>query len=436
MTGFLSGVAVVLILDQLAPLVGYSPQGGNELAQFVGLVARLRYFEPVTILVGLSAIAILVGLGRTRLATMAPLVALVAPAAIASLLNLDSVQRIEDVSPIPLGMPCPEFPDSALLTPQLVGSAAAVAVIIAIQAVGVSQSVRNPDGSENDASRDMVAQGIANAASGLFSGIPAGGSVGQTALNVSVGAQSRWSGVMGGVWMLSIVLVFPGLVGEVPMAVLAALMIMAGISALDVAEIRSVWRTGVTSLLPMLATFIATLVLSIPVAVGIGVLLTLLLFVISSANDVTVRILARGADGRVRESSPPIRLPSQETTALNVYGSLFFAGARKLEELLPDPEGSVQPAVVIRLRGRQHLGATLIEVLDTYAGRLERVGGRLYLAGVAEDTAVQLRRSGKLDPDCTVQIVPAGEALGTSTEQAIALASAWLGKDRPSQEDR
>jgi SulP family sulfate permease len=426
MTGFLSGVAVVLVLDQLAPLVGYSPEGSNELVQFVDLLAHFRAFDPATMLIGLSAILILVGMGRTRLASMASLVALVVPAAIAALLALESVARIKDVSLIPRGMPWPILPDLALLSPQLAGSAAAIAVIIAIQGVGVSQNVRNPDGSDNDASRDMVAQGAANIASGFFSGIPVGGSVGQTALNVSVAAQSRWSGVMGGLWMLIILLVFPGLIGQVPMTVLAALMIMAGIGALEPSEIRSVWRTGVTALLPMLATFLATLVLSIPAAVGIGVLLTLVLFVLSSANDVTVKCLTRGADGRIRESDPPSQLPSREVTALNVYGSLFFAGARKLEELLPDPKGSTQPVVVIRLRGRQRIGATLIEVLDIYADELKRIGGRLFLAGLAEDTVVQMRRAGKLDLEHVVTLVPADDTVGASTEQAVTLARAWL----------
>lgn len=428
MTGFLSGVAIVLVLDQLAPLVGYSPRGGSELVQFVDLIAHIHSFDPATTIVGLGAIAVLIGLGRTRLADMSSIVALVAPAATASLLGLESVRRIEDASPISRGMPWPEVPDLALFSPQLLGSAAAIAVIIAIQAVGVSRSVSNPDGSDSDVSKDMVAQGIANAASGLFSGIPAGGSVGQTALNVSVGAQSRWAGVMGGVWMLVILLVFPGLVGAVPMTVLAALMIMAGIRALDVVEIRSVGRTGVTALLPMSVTFVATVVLSIPAAVGIGVLLTILLFVLSSANDVIVRSLAQIPDGRVRESDPPSRLPSNEITILNVYGSLFFAGARKFEELLPDPEGSIQPVVVIRLRGRQRLGATLIEVLDSYSDALERVGGHLFLAGITDDTSVQLRRAGKLDLERVVTLVPADETVGASTGEAVEMARVWLSK--------
>jgi SulP family sulfate permease len=427
MTGFLSGVAVVLVLDQLAPLVGYSPGGSNELVQFIDLLAHFRGFDPATLLVGAGAILILVGLRRTPIASLASLVALVAPSAIAAVLGLGSVERIEDVSAIPQGIPWPALPNLALLSPQLLGSAAAIAVIVAIQGVGVSQSVRNPDGSDNDASRDMVAQGAANVASGLFSGIPAGGSVGQTALNVSVGAQSRWAGVLGGVWMLAILLLFPGLIGKVPMTVLAALMIVAGIGALEPAEIRSVWRTGLTALLPMLATFVATLVLSIPAAVGIGVLLTLALFVISSANEVTVRALVRGPDGRLREMEPPRNLPSQATTILAVYGSLFFAGARKFEELLPDPTGSRQPAVVIRLRGRQRLGATLIEVLDTYAAELELVGGKLYLSGIADATAIQLKRSGKLDPDAAVEVFPASAEIGASTEAAVASATEWLG---------
>lgn len=435
MTGFLSGIAVVLVMDQLAPLVGYRPSGSNELVQIADLMAHVDRFDIATMLVGLGAIAILVGMRRTRFAAAASLVALVVPSLLATLFELHSVSRIEDVSPIPRGIPWPALPDLALLDPQLVGAAAAVAVIVGIQGVGVSQSVRNPDGTPNDASKDLLAQGVANAASGLFSGIPAGGSVGQTALNVSVGARSRWSGVAGGVWMLAIVLVFPGLVGKIPMAVLAALMIMAGVGALDLSELRSVWRTGVGTLVPMAATFGAMLALPIPAAVGIGVLLTLLLFVVSSANEVNVRVLTRDPDGRIRESDPPAGLPSRETTVLGVYGSLFFAGARRFEELLPDPAGSAQPAVVIRLRGRQRLGVTLIEVLDTYAEALERVDGRLYLAGLSEDAAIQLRRTGKLDPDRTVEIVRADDALGSSTERAVEMASAWLGR-QPRRNDQ
>ena len=185
-------------------------------------------------------------------------------------------------------MPFPALPDFSLATPELLLGAAAVAVVIAVQGAGVSQSVENPDGSPVNVSRDLIAQGAANVACGLCSGIPAGGSVGQTALNVSVGARSRWSAIFAGGWMLALVLLVPGLVGRVPMAVLAALMIMAGLGAIDVREARSIWRTGATARWSIGGTFVATLVLSIPLAVAVGVGLSLALYVGSSASDVAV----------------------------------------------------------------------------------------------------------------------------------------------------
>nr|WP_246580945.1 SulP family inorganic anion transporter [Deinococcus aestuarii] len=430
MTGFLTGVAAVLVLDQLAPLVGYSPRGANEIVQFVDLLRNPSQFNVPTIVTGVVALALVFGLARTRLATLASLVALVVPTLLVALLGWGAVEQVADVSPIPRGLPTLTLPDLSLLSPALLLAAFSLAVVIAVQGAGVSQSVENPDGRPVNPSRDMIAQGVANAASGLLSGIPAGGSVGQTALNVSVGARTRWAGIFGGVWMLAIVLLFPSLVGRVPMAVLAALMIQAGASAINTREVRSIWKTGGAARWSILATFAATLVLSVPVAVAVGVGLTVILFLSSSASDVIVRERVTLPDGRVAEVVPPKTLPSEQVTVLDVYGSLFFAGARTLREALPSPQGSTRPAVVLRLRGRTRVGATLIEVLDDYADDLAEVGGRLYLSGVDGDVGEQLREAGKLDLDRSVHVVPAGDVIGASTDQAVTSARGWLGSTR------
>ncbi|MDQ3930317.1 MAG: sodium-independent anion transporter, partial [Chloroflexota bacterium] len=169
------------------------------------------------------------------------------------------------------------------------------------------------------------------------------------------------------------------------------------------------------------------LVLSVPVAVGVGVLLTVVLYLASSATDVRVRALVPSGDGRFSEGDPPSRLPSNAVTVLDIYGSLFFAGARTLMEALPSTDGATRPVVVLRLRGRTSVGATLIEVLDTYADSLSEVSGRLYLSGVDEELGAQLRQAGKLDLDDVVHLVPAQSVLGASTTEALASASAWLG---------
>jgi SulP family sulfate permease len=268
-------------------------------------------------------------------------------------------------------------------------------------------------------------------ASGLFRGIPAGGSVGQTALNVAVGAQTRLAVIMAGMWMLLFVLLIPGLVGQAAMAALAALMILAGLGAINLAEARSIWDTGWSSRLPLVVTFVATLFISIPAAVGIGVVLTILLYLFSSSTDVKVREMILSPDGRMEERQPPKQLPSHAVTVLDIHGSLFFAGARTLAEKLPSPQGATQPVVVLRLRGRTRVGATLVEVLDDYADKVEAAGGRLYLSGVEEDIHQQLLHSHKLDLSGPVTIYPATNFVGESSQRAYADAIAWsVGKGK------
>ncbi|MDB6030917.1 MAG: sulfate transporter, partial [Verrucomicrobiales bacterium] len=395
------------------------------------LASHVPKFNIPTIVTGLLALGIDLGLKRTRLATVSALFALVVPTLLVVLLDWESVQRVNDVSSIPRRIPSLALPNLAILSSGLVFSAFSLAVVIAVQGAGVSESVENPDGSPVNPSRDMVAQGAANVASGLFSGIPAGGSVGQTALNVRLNARSRWAGVLGGVWMLIFVLLVPELVGQVPMAVLGALMILSGISALDLGEARSIWNTGGAARWAILVTFVASLFLSMPMAVAAGVLLTMILYVSSSAHDVRVRAIIPLPQAGFSEAKPPTCLPGEAVTVLNVYGSLFFAGARTLSEALPSPQGANRPVVVLRLRGRTRVGATLIEVLDEYADALAEVGGRLYLSGVDEDVGRHLRLAGKLDLDRTVHLVPESKILGASTRQAVASASAWLGRRLP-----
>ncbi|MFN3651259.1 MAG: SulP family inorganic anion transporter [Armatimonadota bacterium] len=428
MTGFLIGVAVVLILDQLAPLVGFSPEGSSELTQFLDLLANAGAFHWTTILTGVLALGLAVGVARTPLEPLASLVALVVPSLLVAAAGWEEVRVVADVSPIPRGIPTLALPDLSFLSFELVGSALAVAAVIAVQGAGVSESVENPDGTRISPSRDLVAQGAANVGSGLLSGIPAGGSVGQTALNVNVGARSRWAGVLGGVWMLVFVMLIPGLVSRVPMAVLAALMIVAGVSAIDVDEARSIWQTGWPSRVAAGTTFAATLFLPIQIAVGIGAALSALLHLYASSTDVSVVALVEREDGRIEECPAPERLRSREVTVLRVYGHLFYAGAWTLERLLPSPEGTSHPVVILRLRGRSRFGATLIDVLNDYAERLADVEGRLYLSGLGSEAYAQVTRSGKLRLAGPVHAYGATTIVGHSTREAVSDARAWLAR--------
>jgi SulP family sulfate permease len=325
MTGFLTGVAALLIPGQLPTLTGYDPEGPNKLAQAFDLLVHLGEVHVASAGVGLLTLALALTLPRTRLGALGTLTALVIPSVAVALFELVGVATVRDIAAIPQGLPLPDLPSLTVLltdTASILTGALAVAAIILVQGAGVSQSVPNPDGSRSDASRDFLAQGLANVASGLFRGLPVGGSVNQTALNVVVGARSRWAAVFSGLWMALILAFVPGLVGYVAMPSLAALLIIAGWRPIKPAEVRSIMSTGWPSALAASTTFVATLLLPIQAAVGIGVVLSALLYLNASATAVRLVELARRDDGAPIEREPPKQLPSERVTGCGASSRL------------------------------------------------------------------------------------------------------------------
>lgn len=426
MVAFLSGVAAVLVLDQSSQLLGYSSDANTSPGQFVDLLVHIGDASLQSAVIGLSALAIIIGLSRTPLDNISSLIALVVPTAIVAFWNPANIQLVSDVAEIPQGLPPLGLPDFTLISPDLIIAALALAVVIAIQGAGISQSYSNPDGSPVEPSRDMFAQGAANIAGSLVSGMPTGGSVSQTALNVSVGARSRFAGVFHSVTMLVIILLVPGLVSMVPMPVLAAVMIVAGFSAIRFRDLKSVWRTAGTGRWVLVLTFLATLMLSVPAAVTIGIIAAITLYLYSSASTVQVRALEPRDGGEIHVVAVPDRLTDRSITVLEVYGSLFFAAAKRLGELLPKPDGAEHPVVILRLRGNSQIGATVIDVLNDYAHELADAGGRLYLNGMDKQVNDRLKRARRLDLDEEVVLIPATRVLGESTRDAVVAANDFL----------
>lgn len=428
MTAFLSGVAAVLVMDQAAQLAGYSTTSDTSLGAFVELILNIDNFSWNAVLIGSIALAIMIGLSFTRLANTASLVALVIPTGLALWWQLSDVELVEDISEIPSGLIPVGVPDLSLITLDLVASSFAVAVIIAIQGAGVSQSIPNPDGSANDASRDMLAQGVGNTAASFFNGMPTGASVGQTALNTQVGARSRYSMIFHGLVMLLIIVVAAPLVGLVPMTVLAAIMMVAGFRAIQFRDLRSIWRVRGSARWPMVITFSATLLTSIPMAVGIGVLTTLVLFIYRAGQRTRVSELVReGEDVHVKPA--PAELASDRVTVLDVHGPLYFAAARTLRERLPLEDAAERAVVVLRLRDNTQIGATFIEEVTDYARTLRRRGGRLYLCGMTTEVVQMMERSGRMALDDEVVLVPGEEILGASLREAVRQAHEFLEHD-------
>ncbi|HKY42564.1 MAG TPA: SulP family inorganic anion transporter [Pyrinomonadaceae bacterium] len=427
MTGFITGIAVLTILSQLPTISGYEPTAGNnKVTQTINLMSNLDRVNLWSLTVAVVTLALAILLPRTRLGSFGGLVAIIIPSTLVALFGLDSVQIVRDVGDIPSGIPMPHLPSFSALSFEVLTGALAVAVVTLVQGAGVSQSVPNPDGSRRSMSRDFVAQGAANAASGLFRGLPVGGSLSTTALTVISGARSRWAAIFAGLWMALLVIVFPRLVSYVAMPPLGVLLIIASVSTIKPSEALSIWRTGRPSRLAIITTFLSTLFLPIQAAVGFGVVLSALLYVNESSTDIAVVELVKRDDGLIEEHKPPKQLQSNKVTVLDIYGHLFYAGARTLARLLPRLNGAQNAVVILRLRGRTNIGATLVEVLANYADKLQEANGRLYLTGISEKAYEQVVRTGKLRLTGPVRAYEATPIVWQSTHEAVADARTWL----------
>jgi SulP family sulfate permease len=294
-----------------------------------------------------------------------------------------------------------------------------VAAIVLVQGAGVADAAPNLDKSRSRTDQDISAQGFGNVASGLFGGQPVGGSVGQTALNVAAGGRTRWAGIWAGIWMLVILVALSGLVGEVAMPTLAAVLIYAGVGSLKPHEVMTVLRTGRTAQIAFVTTFAATLFLPVAAAVGIGVALSLVLQLNQESIDLKVVRLIPDEQGRFTEGPAPKELLDDDIVVLDVYGSLFYAGSRTLQLRLPDPKSAQRAAVILRLRGRTTLGSTFFAVIGDYARRLDAAQGRLFLSGLDDAVADRWERDDLPQRAGSIRLYRATPLVGGSTYNAF-----------------
>ena len=428
MTGFMTGVAILVIIGQLGDFTGYYSSYSGKIAQLADLVLNTESIEWATLAVGLSTIALIYLLGSTRLSKFSLILSLLLASGLALILNevfATNIKLVGDIADIPRALPKPVLPDLSLIG-KLIVPAISIGIIGIVQGAGVSQTFPNPDGKFSNVSRDFLGQGAANLAASFFRGIPAGGSSSGTALIISAGARSRWANIFGGIAVAIVVLLFANLVELVAMPALAGLVIVAGIQMVNVKAIQTVWQTNAVARTIMVLTFGSTLVMPLQYAVLLGVVISILLFVFQQSNTIKVVEWVTQPNGWPVERPAPKQLESGRATFLFVYGNLFYAAASTLENNLPDVEGTFRAVVILLLRGNEDVGSTVNEVFRRYAEALQNHSGKLILAGVSPALHNQLERTGLINIIGPENIFPATDSIGEAGNAALKAATDWL----------
>ena len=429
MTGFVTAIGVNIILGQLSNFTGYQAEGPNRLLKTIDVLVHIGQWSIPSLIVGAIAVLVIVVLLPTRVGSMGLVIAVVVGSVCAVLLNLwvrNGVVLLRDIVEVPRGLPAPVLPSIADI-PVLAIPALSLAFIGLVQGAAVSAGIPTADGRRADANRDFLGQGLGNVVSGLFQGMPVGGSMSGSSLIVQAGARSRLALFVAGAVMAVVVFVAADLVSFVAMPALAGLLIVVGWRAIKPSRVYSVVKTGPLPTTIMGVTFGLTLIIPLQFAVLVGVGLGVILYVAEQSNRVRVRAVHLTDDGRMRESDPPPVVPAGEVLVLQPYGSLFFASAPVFERQLPDvsreSSGSV---VIVRLRGTDEIGLSHVDVLRRFAQQLRDADSTLKIVA-SESRVVSQLEAGGLTADIGADNVYRGtEWVGAGLRAAYADARAEI----------
>jgi sulfate permease, SulP family len=368
---------------------------------------------------------LIVVLQRTRLGALGLVVAIAVGSIVAAVFGAfdHAVTIVSDVADVPRGLPGPRLPVFREM-PSLLVPAASLAFVGLVQGAGVSAGFPNPDRTLPDPSQDFIGQGAGNVVSGVFQGMPVGGSMSASSLVANAGARTRTALLFSGATMALVIVVFADVVGRVAMPALAGLLIVIGWSTVKPAKVAAVARTGPVPLTVMTITLILTMIMPLQYAVLVGVGLSVLLFVIGQSSRLSTRRIVFRDDGRAMETDPPDELAPGDVVVLQPYGAVFFATASVLREQMPAVTSRSRHAVVVlRLRGTDEAGVTVLDVLSAYAAALATVDSKLMIVTDNQRFIAQLESSGL---GATADVYAGSELVGDTVRRAYDDAVAWV----------
>jgi SulP family sulfate permease len=426
-TGFTSGIALIIFSGQVKDLLGL-PIAALP-ADFIGRwAAYARHTTGVhwpAALVSALTLAILVLWPRLNSRIPGPFVALVATTALASLLRLPVETIGTRFGAIDVAFPRPALPAVSLATATaLVGPAFTIALLAGIESLLSAVVSDGMIGGKHRSNMELVAQGVANIASPLFGGIPATGAIARTATNVKSGGRTPVAGMVHALTLLLITVFFGRWAALIPMATLAAILVVVSYHMSEWRTFRSELRAPRSDLLVLLATFLLTVLVDLTVAVEVGLVLAAFLFMRRMAEVTNVSAITREFDESTddEERDPNALSRRSVPPGVEVYeinGPFFFGAAEKFKETMTQLRG--RPAVLIlRLRNVPAIDSTGLHALRDVVTRFRRQGTRVILSDVHAQPMVALQRSALADE-------LEDQDLAGNIDDALNLARAHLG---------
>jgi len=393
--GFTNGIALIIASTQIKDFFGLQPEHmpGEFLDRMQALIASAGTFSLHSTVVAAGALSLI--LVWTRLVPRVPgyIVALLVATAAVTVVGLPVDTVGSRFGGIPSGLPDFHVPQLRpdLILP-LLSPTLTVAMLGAIESLMSAVVADRMSGDRHNSNVELFAQGIANIVSPMVGGLPATGAIARTATNVRSGAKTPVAGMIHALTMLCILLFAAPWAAYIPMAVLAAILLVVAWNMGEWQEIPELMKHGWTDRLVWFVTFTLTVLADLTVAVEAGMILAALLYIRRVTATTTV---SRVTDDYIEYGRLHIlqdkRIPDY-VTIYRIHGPFLFGATDKLTRLIPHiPE--MTPIVVLRLRNMTAIDATGLKAIEDFADKLQEAGKTLLLCGAPPQPANLMRQA-------------------------------------------
>ncbi|MCZ7647385.1 MAG: SulP family inorganic anion transporter [Planctomycetota bacterium] len=393
--GFTLGAATLIFTDQIRNVLGLhvssSPRLLDELA---ALAPHLGGTDWRTALLAALTMGIVAGCARISRLVPGAMVAVAATAALTWALGWhagpDGIQVVGAVPRSLPGLTTPAF--SWPLLQDVAAPSLAIAILGMVEAISIGKALSSKARMKFHANQELSAQGLGNVV-GAFTGcMPTSASWTRSAINLQMGAKTRWVGVYAGLTVLAIMLALAPWAQYVPKACLGALIMWIAWSMIDLHAARYVWRWSRTDAAVLVITYLSMLVIEIQYAIYLGVLISILML-LRRAGQLHMVEMARASADHFREIEIDEQTGKHPIVLLQLEGDLFFGIVEELEDKLERIAANGARVIVLRLKRAHAIDATAAEALAAFAAHFKTGGGRMILCGLKPELLEQIKKA-------------------------------------------
>lgn len=403
--GFTSGIAVTIFTTQIADIFGLNFGGEKVPGDFIGKwIIYIKYFDTINwwnTLISIASILIIILTPRIIKKIPGSLVSIVLITIIVYLLRtylgIDAIDTIGDRFRINAALPEAEIPNinMAAIT-DLLPVAITIAMLCAIESL-LSATVADGviGGEKHNSNTELIAQGVANIITPLFGGIPATGAIARTMTNINNGGRTPVAGIIHAVVLLLILLLLMPLAQYIPMACLAGVLVIVSYNMSEWRTFKGLLKDQKSDVAVLLITFFLTVIFDLTIAIEVGLLLAVVLFM-KRINDVThVSVIKDQLDltdeSEYTQDEEILTLP-EGVEVYEIDGPFFFGIANKFEESMRII-GDKSKVRIIRMRKVPFIDSTGLNNLETLCQKSMRDGIQVILSGVRVDVRAMIRNS-------------------------------------------